>query len=78
MKIEQLNSIDGNGQAGVRLFIDGKEKLYIGSLLECPEDAILERNLNFVYDIPKLMRQAYEAGKAGDVFDFVSIADDER
>lgn len=78
MKIEQLNSTDSNDCARVRLFVDGKQIVSIGCLSECPEDAMLERDLNFVYNIPKLMRQAYDAGKNGDAFDFTSIEDDER
>lgn len=40
----------------------------IGDLHECPEDANLERDLDFVLDIPEMMESAYKAGLRGDKF----------
>ncbi|HDR4868865.1 hypothetical protein AT278_14360 [Bacillus cereus] len=40
----------------------------IGDLHECPEDANLERDLDFVLDIPDMMEAAYKAGLRGDKF----------
>lgn len=34
-----------------------------------PEDATLHRDLSFVYDIPGMLKAAYEAGKAGHKFE---------
>ncbi|MEW4131952.1 hypothetical protein [Bacillus thuringiensis] len=48
----------------------------IGSLSECPEDASLERDLSFAYDVVDLMKAAFEAGKRGDIF-IVETEDDE-
>jgi hypothetical protein len=33
-----------------------------------PEDATLNRDLSFVYDIENMLREAYEAGKDGEEF----------
>jgi hypothetical protein len=40
-------------------------------LNECPEDATLQRDLSFVFRIPNLMEQAYEAGKRGEELDII-------
>lgn len=43
-----------------RLLIDGSETMDVGPLSECPEDAILERDLvgpsNFVYLLERIIR----------------------
>ena len=43
---------DGDGASREKLLVDGKSKMYVGPLWECPEDATLERDLvgpsNFV------------------------------
>lgn len=55
------------------LIVDDKSILGIGNYLnECPEDAYLCRDLNFVYDIPDLIKNAYEAGKNGDVLEITN------
>lgn len=38
----------------------------IGNLTECPEDAILGRDLSFVYDVYEMILAAYNAGKNGE------------
>ncbi|MGM1416323.1 hypothetical protein ACS2BX_25775 [Bacillus cereus group sp. BceL300] len=50
----------------------------IGSLSECPEDANLERDLSFAYDVVDMMRAAYEAGLRGDKFVVESVDEDEE
>ena len=52
------------------LNINNKRAFSISELCECPEDATLFRSLGFVYDIPGLLRRAYEAGKNGEDFEF--------
>lgn len=59
---------DENGNSRCRIAIDGKPVISVGPLWECPEDATLERDLNFVYQIPDLLKRAYEAGKSGEPF----------
>lgn len=43
-----------------------------------PEDMTLNRDLNDVYEIPAMLREAYEAGKRGEPFEeeFVDEKDD--
>ena len=57
------------------LEIDGKEKfeVYDGE----PEDNNLSRNFNGIYNIPKLMKLAYEAGKNGEEFNVIEEQVDE-
>ena len=38
-----------------------------------PEDATLSRDFNDCWDIPKLMKKAYEAGKRGEEFDLEEV-----
>jgi hypothetical protein len=49
------------------MFVDGKNKMVVSG--GEPEDNILSRDLNFVYDIPNLMKTAWEAGKRGEEFE---------
>lgn len=55
-----------------RLKVNGEEKLFVRNLSECPEDAYLHRDLNFVYSISNLMKLAWEAGKKGETFEVIS------
>lgn len=41
-----------------------------------PEDSNLGRDFNDCYDVPKLMKMAYEAGKRGEAFNLTSIDSD--
>lgn len=41
------------------------------------EDNSLNRNFSNVYEIPNLMKMAYEAGKNGEEFEIVDIEDEE-
>ena len=36
------------------------------SMSECPEDALLSRDLGFVYKIPTLLQKAWQAGRDGE------------
>jgi len=46
--------------------IDGLEDRRIHSLCDCPEDAIIGRDLVDGHDIVGYMEMAYEAGKKGE------------
>jgi hypothetical protein len=50
------------------MIIGGKERLYVGPLSDCPEDAIIERDLVSCVDVANYMKEAYEAGKRGENF----------
>ena len=56
----------GYEQATIEIRVNGKSRIdaYPGE----GEDFSLERDLQFVYDIVPLMREAWEAGKAGEKF----------
>ncbi|SCV23819.1 Uncharacterized protein BCRIVMBC845_06416 [Bacillus cereus] len=79
-KIEVLHSTSRwSGSAFVEMIMPkGCCDINIGNLGECPEDANLERDLNFVYSIPDMMEAAYEAGKRGDKFVEVHEHEDEE
>ena len=47
--------------------VNGKNKISVGNSGE-PEDNVLYRDLDFVFLIPTLMREAFEAGKNGEEF----------
>ena len=69
MKIEEICEKDRGGNEKYTLKIDGERMITIGCLSECPEDAMLERDLNFVYEIVPLMKKAYEAGRNGEALE---------
>jgi hypothetical protein len=52
-----------------KLEIDGKRVLCVRPLCECPEDAIIGRDLVSCYDVLSLMRRAHAAGLKGEEFD---------
>tara|TARA_Y100000310_G_scaffold325839_1_gene389959 strand:+ start:9399 stop:9641 length:243 start_codon:yes stop_codon:yes gene_type:complete len=64
MKIKVINAKDGDDIPMLRIEVDNKERVEVGHIE--PEDAFLFRGLNFVYSIPTLMREAYEAAKKGE------------
>ena len=55
--------------------IDGKERLYVRSLCECPEDAIIGRSLVDCHQVAQFMKEAYEAGKRGEEFTIITGED---
>lgn len=69
MKINIIEGQDSDRAAWFKLWVDGKHKFSIGSLSECPEDATIERDLNFVYEIVPLIRAAYDAGRNGELLE---------
>ena len=68
MNVKLIHGANWDEAATLEIHVDGQEVVSAYPLYECPEDATLERNLNFVYDIPDLMRKAYEAGKRDEEF----------
>ena len=46
--------------------IDGKSRMDVGSLCECPEDAILGRSLTSCCEVSKFMAEAHLAGTKGE------------
>jgi len=48
--------------------INGKRCLSVYPLCECPEDAIIGRDLISCSEIMEYMREAYEAGRRGEEF----------
>jgi len=42
----------------------------------CPEDCTMSRDLGFVFDIPILIKEAYEAGKRGEELIFEDIEEE--
>lgn len=75
MKVNFFEGRDDDNAAHIRIEIDSKSVIYVHSLSECSEDATLERDLNFVYDIPALMKQAYDAGVRGESFEIERLPD---
>lgn len=59
----------------VDILVDDKYVVMCG--ISEPEDANLNRDLKFVYDIPKLMERAYRAGKMGESFKIEELEKDE-
>lgn len=42
-----------------------------------PEDNRLSRDLSFVYEIPELLKDAFEAGKRGEELEFIETESEE-
>lgn len=63
------------GEGGALIIKTPKHEVSIGHME--PEDATLNRDLSCVYNIPDMIREAYEAGKQGDVLEFVYLTDED-
>ena len=50
----------------------------IGNLSECPEDSILRRDLNFVYDLDEMLIAAYNTGKNGEELSIIEKNESEE
>jgi hypothetical protein len=75
MEIKLIHGSNYDDAASLVIKVNGKSVVRAFPLYECPEDATLERDLDYVYDIPMLMEKAYEAGKNGE--EFVVIEENE-
>lgn len=70
VRVEHQDHEDGCGSS-MRIKIDDK-KVFSVSDGES-EDNTLSRNFNDCYSIPKLLQQAFEAGKNGEQFSIESV-----
>lgn len=61
----------------LEIVIDGKHKFSVHHSEDTPEDNTLYRNFSDCYDIPALLRKAYEAGKRGEKFELEYEEDEE-
>ena len=68
MEVKMIYGMTYDDAETLQIDVNGRNVVSVRPLNECPEDAYLERDLGFAYDIPDLMRMAYEAGKAGEPF----------
>lgn len=68
MKINITITEDGDNQQIQTMAIDGKKRLCVFPLCECPEDAIIGRALVSCKAVSSFMMEAYNAGKNGDEF----------
>lgn len=67
--VKSVNS----GDRVEKLEINGKHKLTVRDLWDCPEDAIIGRDIVSIEEIVDLMHQAYIAGKDGEEWNCLSI-----
>ena len=77
MEVKVTYGTNYDDMATLEIDVNGRNAVSVGPLNECPEDAYLERDLGFAYDIPDLMRMAYEAGKAGEEFTVIELDESE-
>jgi hypothetical protein len=56
-----------DGYEELEIVINNTTKFKVGNY-DSPEDNTLSRNFSDCYDIPELLRKAYEAGKNGEEF----------
>ena len=81
MTIEQFERESMGDPVGYRIKLtteDGSMEIGAHDLTECPEDATLFRDLDFVYEIPDLLRMAYEAGLRKETLAVGGIQEDDE
>jgi len=71
MQIEIITGENRDDLGWEQMKIDGKNRLSVYPLNECPEDATIERGLISCVEIAELMKAAYEAGKCGEELSIV-------
>ena len=71
MKIVITQAEDDVGLMRERMEIDGKYVLSVGPLCECPEDAIIGRDLVGCHDVFEYMKKAWTAAKRGEELESV-------
>ena len=59
-----------------KMYIDGEKSISIYPLCECPEDAIIGRDLISCVEISELMERAYNAGLNKESFEVMVLNDD--
>lgn len=62
VKLSVFNSNDFNRQ----ILEVGDQTFHVHDLNECPEDAIIGRDLVDAYDLLEVLKLGYEAGKRGE------------
>ncbi len=74
LKITEIRGEDSDGCAEyhIRIEQDGKmlRHFYAGCLSECPEDAMLERDLSYAYEAVEFFGIGYGAGKRGEPVEY--------
>ena len=68
MKIVITRSNKDDYEESQSMKINDKHRLSVGALCECPEDATIGRGLVCCERVADFMREAYDAGKAGEEF----------
>lgn len=66
IEIKHWTDTDYCGGDSESMKIDGKHMLSVSGLSECPEDAIIGRDLVDCCQVSRFMAQAYKAGKNGE------------
>lgn len=59
--------LENDGMCEYEIVVNGVKRIHASDYGE-PEDNSLSRDLKFVFDIVKLMRESYNAGKNGEDF----------
>ena len=68
MKILVTTKTNSDDLETQHLSIDGRKCLHVGPLCDCPEDAIIGRDLVSCSDVAAYMQMAYDAAKRGEEF----------
>ena len=71
MELKVISTENKDDCISQKLMLDGKEKLSVSPLWECPEDAIIGRDLISCNEIADLMALAFKAGKNGEEFNII-------
>lgn len=70
MKVKIVTGENRDGYEHQEMTINDRYIISVYPLCECPEDAIIGRNLISCSEIADLMKKAYDAGKAGEEWEF--------
>ena len=68
MRLSVVQSNDFNGNESLEITINDSTKFYVSNNIFTPEENALSGNFADCFDIPELLRMAWEAGRKGEGF----------
>ena len=54
-----------------------RNRMGLYNMTECPEDATLNRDLSCIFSLPRIIQEAYDAGKNDEELIFDTILDED-
>ena len=67
---ERIDNVDGFDEVTYYSVNTPQNRMDLSNMCECPEEATLSRELGCIFNLPSIIKEAYEAGKNGEKLTF--------